>query len=127
MKPDGHLHTNPQDVISELRTASPNVARLTDLAMWRERETFEDKMRRALVLLRKKDAKIRKLGDALVRQRGPAHGESVRNDTRDASRDGDGATKEDKASVIKRLEACVEEQAEKIEALLEEVGYVLIA
>lgn len=76
-------------------------------------------MRRALVLLRKKDTKIRKLGDTLVRQRGPAHDESIQSDTPDACRDGDGTTK---ASVIKRLEACVEDQAGKIEALLEEVN-----
>lgn len=103
-------------MISELRTASPNVVRLTDLAMRRERERFEDKMKRALVLLGKKDAKISKLGDTLVRQQGPVHDESIESDT------SNGYTKD---SVIKRLEVCVEDQAEKIEALLEEVGCVL--
>ncbi|CAN0240986.1 unnamed protein product, partial [Ectocarpus fasciculatus] len=41
-----------QALVSELRAASPSVARLTDLAVWREREAFEEKKNRALVLLR---------------------------------------------------------------------------
>lgn len=128
--------------MSELRTASPSVARLTDLAVWREREAFEEKQGRALVLLRKKDAKIRELGEAVARHNnisrqravdgrstataglvrpggagavGGKYGGGGGRGNRES--DNNAAT----AAVVQRLETCVEEQANQIEALLEEV------
>ena len=115
-----------QEVISELRRASPSVARLTDLAVSKEREAFEEKIRRALFLLRKKDAKIRELGDDLASRRRPVRERSVRGAGRGAGGEdpggGDDDFEEEKASFIKRLEACVANQAEQIEALVEEVS-----
>ncbi|CAM9470127.1 unnamed protein product, partial [Choristocarpus tenellus] len=57
-----------QALVSELRATSPNVARLADLAVRREREAFEDKSKRVLVLMRRKENKIRELGEALRRK-----------------------------------------------------------
>lgn len=145
-------NTNEQALVSELRTASPSVARLTDLAVWREREAFEEKQNRALVLLRKKDAKIRELGDAVAkhnnisRQRAAdgrssaaaaAAARSVRPGGAGAvggrygggGGRGGGASRGDieaddtaaTTAVVQRLESCVEEQADQIEALLQEV------
>lgn len=132
------------------------MARLADLAVWREREAFEEKQNRALVLLRKKDAKIRELGEAVAvavakrrssissRQRAaavderaaPAEAGGVRpggaggggsggggrggegRRTRRTRENGDTAAS---AAVVESLEECVEEQAEQIEALLQEV------
>lgn len=127
-------------LVSELRAASPSVARLADLAVWREREAFEEKQNRALALLRKKDAKIRELSEAVARrrnasrQRAAADGREtataaagvVRLGTAGAGggggggeggrrKDGDNA-----AAAVERLEQCVEEQADQIEALLRE-------
>ncbi|CAM9877343.1 unnamed protein product, partial [Laminaria digitata] len=56
-------------LVSELRATSPSVARLADLAVWREREAFEEKTRRALVLLRRKDSKIRALGEVAAKRK----------------------------------------------------------
>lgn len=144
--------TNEQALVSELRTASPSVARLTDLAVWREREAFEEKQSRALVLLRKKDAKIRELGEAVARHNNisrqraedarlsaAAEASSVRpggSGAGDGRRGGGGGrggvtagrenrgfddTAASAAAVVQRLEGCVEDQANQIEALLEEV------
>lgn len=114
--------------------------------MWREREAFEEKTRRALALLRKKDTKIRELGEVLSRRRnaGGLHGRSAKGDGQserdgsagrscaEASRNGSigtgrasgaGDLSADVASdVATRLEGRVQEQEEQIEALLEEVG-----
>lgn len=119
-------------MVFELRTATPSVARLTDLAVWREREGFEAKTRRALVLLRKKDAKIRELVEAAVRRRRKVGVPPEASDTPGAevqarTEDGDGGDgidcNADDSSVVERLEKCVAEKAEQIEALLEEVEY----
>ncbi|CAM9271828.1 unnamed protein product, partial [Scytosiphon promiscuus] len=133
-----------QALVSELRTASPSVARLTDLAVWREREAFEEKKDRALVLLRKKDVKIRELGEALAKRNASISRQRVLDEKSaamarggDASArggrgrrigggDGRRAAEEDDtadagAVVAERLEKCIEEQADQIEALLEEV------
>lgn len=142
---------NEQALVSELRTASPSVARLTDLAVWREREAFEEKKNRALVLLRKKDAKIRELGEAVARHNNISRQRAV--DGRSAAAaaagairpggagavggrcggggGGGGAGRGNRepddtataAAVVERLERCVEEQADQIEALLEEVKW----
>lgn len=131
----------------ELRTASPSVARLTDLAVWREREAFEEKTDRALVLLRKKDAKIRELGEALAKRNASIGRQRAANEKSSAAaaaaapagardvgvyggRRGDGGSRsvsrngtaaDGGAVVVARLEKCVEEQADQIEALLDEV------
>lgn len=113
---------------------------MTDLAVSREREAFEEKTGRALALLRKKDAKIRELGDAVGRRRKPAQGVQDgaggrgggRGDAVDGNGAGggvdtarvsggavDGGGNESRA--VRRLEEYVEEQSEQIEALLAEV------
>lgn len=138
-------NVNAKALVSELRTASPSVARLTDLAVWREREAFEEKQGRALVLLRKKDAKIRELGEAAARHNNnisrqrAADGRSKAAVAAVARSGGTGVTggrygggggrgnrecdntAATPAAVVQRLEECVEEQADQIEALLEEV------
>ncbi|CAN0109498.1 unnamed protein product, partial [Discosporangium mesarthrocarpum] len=58
-------NANLQSLVSELRAATPNIARLADITTRREREGFEDKTRRALALMRRKDEKIRELSEAL--------------------------------------------------------------
>lgn len=125
------------------------MARLTDLAVWREREAFEEKTRRALALLRRKDAKIRELGDVVARRRhvaGGAHRASAKGGERNERGDSTGRSCADTSGshgdytpgrakgivgnenakaapgVVKRLEQCVREQEEQIEALVEEVG-----
>lgn len=113
---------------------------MTDLAVSREREAFEEKTGRALALLRKKDAKIRELGEAVGRRRKPAQvvrgGAGGRGGGRGDAVDGngpgggvdtarvsggafDGGGNESRA--VRRLEEYVEEQSEQIEALLAEV------
>lgn len=114
-------------MVSELRTASPSVARLADLAVWREREAFEEKTKRALSLLRKKDTKIRELGEAVARRKKPSDGKSAAAGRPDALDRGGGGGHESRGegpSVVKRMEERVEDQAEQIEALLEEVSGV---
>lgn len=144
-KSNTKLKLPTQALVSELREASPSVARLTDLAVWREREAFEEKQNRALALLRKKDAKIRELGEVIAKKRGgnaggrqgasggrsgaaaaAARGAGAGGASggrgggggrgREGARGGEGS-----AAVVERLEDCVEEQAEQIEALVEEV------
>lgn len=137
-----------QALISEIRTASPSIARLADLAVWREREAFEEKTRRALVLLRKKDAKIRELEEAVTRRRtaGAVDGRSTTGGSRDhlnrsriggvsavggGRSGGNGAALASggsnvvlgdvKSDMTTGLEGCVRGQAEQIEALVEEV------
>lgn len=120
--------------MSELRTSSPSVARLTDLAVWREREAFEEKTRRALALLRKKDIKIRELGEAASRRRTNVHERSAAGGRESGDRESGGGrvggcvrpcgkivNVNNKGDVL-GLEECVREQAEQIEALLEEVS-----
>lgn len=120
--------------MSELRAASPSVARLTDLAVWREREAFEEKNNRALVLLRKKDAKIRELGEVVAkrnnsaRQRAALGKSTAAAGVGDCDAGGGGANSKMKnntsatAGVVEMLEERVEEQADQIEALLQEVN-----
>lgn len=113
------------------------MARLADLAVWREREAFEEKQNRALALLRKKDAKIKELGEAVARRRSTGR-QRAAADGRVAAAAGPGRAAadgggggggggrggengENAAAVVERLEECVEEQADQIEALLQEV------
>lgn len=125
-----------QALVSELRMASPSVARLADLAVWREREAFEEKTRRALVLLRRKDAKIRALGEAAARRRLKVDARSAAGE--ECSGGGGGGSKEDggggggggaggdgggdENSVVARLERCLQEREGQIDILLEEVS-----
>eukprot|EP00903_Cladosiphon_okamuranus_P006177 g6074.t1 len=128
-----------QALVSELRSASPSVARLADLAVWKEREAFEEKQNRALALLRRKDAKIRELGEAAARRRNASRQRSAEDGKENTAATEAGvvhlgggggggggvggrrAGDDNAATVVKRLEERAEEQADQIEALLQEV------
>lgn len=98
--------------------------------VWREREAFEEKTRRALVLLRRKDAKIRALGEAAARRKlkvdarlAVGGGNGGNGGGGERGRDGRGNDGgEDEHSVVVRLEQCVQEREGQIDILLEEVS-----